>query len=232
MLDTNGGKLENFISLKKPDPSFRPIGITFSNDGNAMYIASIGKQEVRNTLPNGTPLPISQTWVYQNTGVIWKVSKNTSSTFTLPLSQKQKVLLSPNDFNFTINSGNPPVSTKDISLKTGYKIEPELWNLELPVSVAFDDKKNMYIAESGLNYGGLFTTPQILKFDHQTGNLSVFVDRGLSRPILHVEFHSGKLYVTNGGKISTIDTNGIITNIVSGLPALGDHWVDGFAFGV
>ena len=232
-LDTNNGKVEDFISLKKPDPTFRPIGITFSNEGDSMYIASLGKQEVRATLPNGTPLPIPQTWIYQNTGVIWKVSKNETSLniTSSPLPQKQKVMLSPKDFNITINSRIPPFNSNDISLTKGYKIEPILWNLELPVSVAFDDKKNMYIAESGLNYGGLFTIPQILKLDHQTGNLSVFVDRGLARPLLHIDFHNGKLYATNGGKISTIDSKGIITNIVSGLPSLGDHWTDGIAFG-
>lgn len=235
MLDSKTGKLDNFLSLKKPDPTFRPIGIAFSNDANDMYISSIGKQEVRNTLPNGVPLPIPQTWVYQHTGIIWKVTKNTSSSLPIKVSaaqvQQQKIMLSPKDFNITINSGNPPLPTNQISIQNGYKVEPVLWNLDLPVSVAFDNKENMYIADSGLNYGGLFTPPQILKIDHKTGNLSIFVDRGLSRPLLHIDFHNGKLYATNGGKISTIDMNGIITNIVSGLPALGDHWVDGTAFG-
>ncbi|HEY6534539.1 MAG TPA: hypothetical protein VIY08_01820 [Candidatus Nitrosocosmicus sp.] len=229
MLDTKTGKLDNFISLKKPDPNFRPVSITFSNDGNSMYIASIGKQEIRNTLPNGVVLPIPQTWVYQHTGIIWKVSKN-ANTYN-SLLQPQKIKLSQKDFNFTVNSGSPPLPINQISVKKGYKIEPVLWNLIIPVSVAFDDKKNMYIGEAGLNYGGVFTPPQILKLDHQTGNLSVFVDRGLSRPLLHIDYHNGKLYVTNGGKISTVDMNGIVTNIVSGLPALGDHWVDGTAFG-
>ncbi len=241
MLDTKTGKSQNFISIKKPDPNFRPIGITFSNDANAMYVISIGKQEVRNTLPNGVSLPIPQTWVHQHTGIIWKITKNSSSSPTkIALSpvpaqqqqqQQQKIILSPKDFNFTINSGNPPLPINQISIKNGYKIEPVLWNLDLPVSVAFDNKENMYIAESGLNYGGLFTPPQILKIDHKTGNLSIFVDRGLSRPLLHINFHNGKLYATNGGKISTINMDGVITNIVSGLPALGDHWVDGTAFG-
>jgi glucose/arabinose dehydrogenase len=236
MLNTKNGKIDNFISIKKPDPTFRPIGIAFNNDANAMYIASIGKQEVKNTLPSGVSLPIPETWVYQHTGIIWKVTKNPSSPSTIAVptasvQKQQKIMPSPKDFNVSINSGNPPLPTNQISIKNGYKIEPVLWNLELPVSVAFDNKENMYIAESGLNYGGLFTPPQILKMDHKTGNLSIFVDRGLSRPLLHIDFHNGKLYATNGGKISTIDMNGVITNIVSGLPALGDHWVDGTAFG-
>ena len=106
MLDTKTGKNENFVSLYKPDSSFRPIGITFNNNGDSMYIASIGKQEVRSTLPNGTPLPIPQTWVYQNTGTIWKVSKNdsaltTSSSTQFTPIQKQNITLSPKDFKDT-----------------------------------------------------------------------------------------------------------------------------------
>ena len=187
-------KLTNFISIKKPDPTFRPIGIAFSNDANAMYIASIGKQEVRNTLPSGVSLPIPQTWVYQHTGIIWKVTKNSSSSSTIALyrlinnNNNKKLYYLQKILMFTINSGNPPLPINQISIKNGYKIEPVLWHLDLPVSVAFDNKENMYIAESGLNYGGLFTPPQILKIDHKTGNLSIFVDRGLSRPLLHIDF--------------------------------------------
>jgi hypothetical protein len=45
---------------------------------NALYIASIGKFEVRNTLPNGTPLPLYVPWGYTHTGSIWKVTSNTT----------------------------------------------------------------------------------------------------------------------------------------------------------
>ena len=62
---------------------------------------------------------------------------------------------------------------------SGYKIEPVLWNANIPGSVAFDDKGNMYIGEVGFAYVGLNTQPRILKVDHQTGNGSVIVDRVL-----------------------------------------------------
>jgi hypothetical protein len=54
--------------------SFRPLGIAYNQDEGAMYIASIGKVEVRTTLPNnGIPLPNPVPWYYPNTGVIWKI---------------------------------------------------------------------------------------------------------------------------------------------------------------
>lgn len=249
ILDTVTGNLSSFLSLYKPDPTFRPVGVAFSHDGNELYVISIGKQELRSTLPNGAALPIPQTWVYQHTGTIWKISKNQSAvssnqtsssegdaiTTSTPVPQlhpkQHKVTLSA-DFNSTIHDGNPPITNPNVfDIRNGYEMEPLLWNLELPTAVAFDNDQNMFIAESGLNYGGLFTQPRILKLDHNNDTLSVFVDRGLSRPLLHLDFHDGKLYATNGGKISTIDKDGIITNIVSGLPSLGDHWTDGVAFG-
>src|SRR5918911_1323211 len=40
-----------------------------------------------------------------------------------------------------INSGKPP-SVDNFNIIDGYKIEPVLWNLTFPSSVAFDDKGN------------------------------------------------------------------------------------------
>lgn len=57
-----------------PDPSFRPVGIQFSHDQDALYVVSIGKFEVRTTLPNGTPFPQPVPWEYAFTGTVWKVT--------------------------------------------------------------------------------------------------------------------------------------------------------------
>ena len=67
-LDTTTGNYSDFISLKRPDASFRPVGLSFSPDGNALYIASLGRSETRKALPNGEPLPIPTIWMYPDTG--------------------------------------------------------------------------------------------------------------------------------------------------------------------
>jgi hypothetical protein len=83
MLNPQTGNITEFISTKVPDPSFRPVGLAFNKNDNALYIASIGKFEVRNTLPNGTPLSMYVPWGYTHTGSIWKVmSSATNSTTT------------------------------------------------------------------------------------------------------------------------------------------------------
>ena len=77
MLDPQAKNYSDFISLKTPDTSFRPVGIAFNTIEDALYIASIGKVEVRTTNPNnnGTQLPEPVPWYYPNTGAIWKISK-------------------------------------------------------------------------------------------------------------------------------------------------------------
>ena len=70
----------DFVSLDKPDISFRPVGIAFNKNENALYITSIGKVEIRTTLPNDNSKELSEPspWYYPNTGIIWKVTKTTS----------------------------------------------------------------------------------------------------------------------------------------------------------
>ena len=71
----------DFISLDKPDTSFRPVGIAFNKNENALYVTSIGKVEIRTTLPNDNSIDLSEPspWYYPNTGIIWKVTKISSS---------------------------------------------------------------------------------------------------------------------------------------------------------
>lgn len=80
ILNLQTGNYSDFVSLNVPDTSFRPVGIAYNQDEGAMYIASIGKVEVRTTLPNnGIPLPNPVPWYYPNTGVIWKITKSSGN---------------------------------------------------------------------------------------------------------------------------------------------------------
>jgi hypothetical protein len=81
-IDLRTGIISEFVSLKSPDPSFRPMGVKFNDKENALYIISTGKVEVRNTMPNGTPLPMPTPWGYPHTGVVWKVTKTGTATST------------------------------------------------------------------------------------------------------------------------------------------------------
>src|SRR5919109_1363454 len=86
MLDPLKGNVTEFISTKVPDPSFRPVGLTFNKNDNALYIVSIGKFEVRDSLPNGTPLPLYVPWGYAHTGSIWKITSSTTNANATAIS--------------------------------------------------------------------------------------------------------------------------------------------------
>jgi len=81
MFNPQNKSYSDFISLDKPDTSFRPVGIAFNKNENALYVTSIGKVEVRTTLPNDNNIELSEPspWFYPNTGIIWKVTKISSS---------------------------------------------------------------------------------------------------------------------------------------------------------
>jgi glucose/arabinose dehydrogenase len=130
-----------------------------------------------------------------------------------------------------VNSGNRP-SNDIFNISSGYKIEPVLWNLTIPSTVAFDDNGSMYVAESGYSYGGFKPLPRILKVD-ESGNVTVLVDRQLNGPITDIEFNkkNGVLYVSHRGIISAVDVGGRVKDLIVGLPSTGDHHNNQLALG-
>ena len=82
MFNPQNKSYSDFISLDKHDTSFRPVGITFNKNENALYVTGIGKVEIRTTLPNDNSIELLEPspWYYPNTGVVWKVTKISSSS--------------------------------------------------------------------------------------------------------------------------------------------------------
>lgn len=74
VVDPETGLFTDFVSLSEDDISFRPVGIAFNDDDNALYIASIGKFHIRTAAPNGAELPEPTPWGYPYSGVVWKVT--------------------------------------------------------------------------------------------------------------------------------------------------------------
>lgn len=73
LFDAATGNLEDFMAPAAPDPAFRPVGIEFRDDMAKLYVVSLGKVEVRSTLPNDTPMLSLAPWAYAYTGAVWKV---------------------------------------------------------------------------------------------------------------------------------------------------------------
>jgi len=88
MLDPNTGNHSDFLSLKDIDKTFRPVGIKFDLKGDALYVVSIAKTEVRSNVPvsNLTSSGLypfatvhAMPWPYANTGVVWKITRDTAA---------------------------------------------------------------------------------------------------------------------------------------------------------
>jgi glucose/arabinose dehydrogenase len=155
----------------------------------------------------------------------------------IPISSSSSSSLSFSELH-NINSANSSISSfsyasiENFNIYPGYTIQPVIWNLTLPSSVAFDNENNMYIAEAGFVYGGLQPIPRILKVDSQNGNISILVDRKLNGPITDIEFYNGQLYVSHRGVISVVNPqSGLVKDIITGLPSTGDHHNNQIAIG-
>ncbi len=221
VFNSTSGNYSNFLSLKNPDPSFHPVDVEFSHDGSTLYVLSVGKVEMRKTTPQGHELPAPMPWFHQNTGVLWRITNTTTVEAGPPAESEIKlkeIQLTP-DLKKTINSGSPP-DTNYLDIPEGYNIQPILWDVDKPGSMAFDNKGNMYFASVGVTYGKQSTTPAIYKVD-ANGTVSLFMDRPLHGILADIEFNkeNGKMYIANRNLLSAIDIETrAMQDLVIGIP--------------
>lgn len=106
-----------------------------------------------------------------------------------------------------------------VSLEPGYKIEPVLANLSVPVTVIFDGS-DILIAETGY----IMTAPaRILRFKPADGTVEEVASAGLEPPVNGIAMINGQLYVSHKDKISIVRPDKTLNDIVMGLPSDGDH---------
>ncbi len=96
-LNPKTGNYSDFVSLKNIDKNFRPVGIKFNPKGDALYIISNRKFEIKADVP-GPPSGLKNysigkglypfaslhatAWPDADSGIIWKVTKISSSNLT------------------------------------------------------------------------------------------------------------------------------------------------------
>lgn len=122
-----------------------------------------------------------------------------------------------------INICDQPVSQterylnpSDIYIMPGYQIEVNVYGLDSPNSLLFNDKGEMIVSESGMMSGN----PRILRII--SGSVEVIAEK-FTIPITGIGYHNGVIYVSHRGNISRILSDGTIQNIIMGLPSNGDH---------
>lgn len=130
--------------------------------------------------------------------------------------------------------GRDPPQSGDIALPEGYRIELVAEGLNFPVGVAFDENATPYVVEAGYSYGELFTTPRIIRLD-ASGERPVIAEGG-NPPWNGIAYHAGRLYIAEGsqtapGRILEVELDGLVRELVTGLPSLGDHHTNGPVIG-
>ncbi len=105
-------------------------------------------------------------------------------------------------------------------------------DLSFPTSVALDDGGRVYVAESGLPFGGARPGGRVWALD-EDGRRRVLAE-GLRPPVNGVVWHDGALFVSEGGhpqRISRVARDGSRTTVLEGLPGPGNYQLNMVAVG-
>ncbi len=105
-------------------------------------------------------------------------------------------------------------------------------DLSFPTGISFGEQGELYVAESGLPWGGAAPGGRIWKVD-SSGEREL-VTEGLRYPVNGVTWREGILYVSEGGhpgRISRILTNGVRETILDDLPGPGNYHTNMVVFG-
>jgi glucose/arabinose dehydrogenase len=105
-------------------------------------------------------------------------------------------------------------------------------NFSFPTSLTFDEDGLIYIAESGLTFGGAAPGGRIFRLERD-GRRTLFAE-ALRPPVNGLTFHQGGLYISEGGypsRISRFDLDGQQKTILDDLPGPGNYHTNMVAFG-
>ena len=127
--------------------------------------------------------------------------------------------------SITLAASSP--SADNIEVRDGYIIEPIVSNLSVPTTIIFDNE-DMLIAESGFVDTA---KPRVLRIKPD-GTVTVVASQGLEGPVTGLLVHNNQVYVSHKGKVSIVQEDGSLRDIVTGLPSNGDHQNNQIVMGV
>ena len=124
-----------------------------------------------------------------------------------------------------VRRGSRRFEPADINLPDGYAAEVVARGLTAPVHVCFDPDGVAYVTESGHKSD---SPPRVVRVDLATGALSTAVDLAdrwtKTGAATGAAWHEGGLIIANTDALLRADLeSGDITELVGGLPGLGDH---------
>jgi glucose/arabinose dehydrogenase len=127
----------------------------------------------------------------------------------------------------------PAPDPKACELPPGFTARVVTTGLTFPTSITFDDRGIMYVAEAGEAPGADTAPARVLRLmpDGPLGARPEIVVDQLCAPVNDILWHQGKLYISHRGKISVLENDGKVRDLVTGLPSYGDHTNNQLAVG-
>lgn len=160
----------------------------------------------------------------------------------LPIIEAQQIqvkfLLQVNNLLDNLSSKDSSSISSSYKLENGYILESVEENLNYPTSICFDEKGQIYIAESGFVYGQPPSNGRILRLDEN--NQMIEISNGFPGPLTGMTYYNGYFFVSVGnrdgiggncGKIIKVSLNGEKQELVKGLPTCGDHFTGDIVVG-
>jgi plastocyanin len=214
IMDPSSANIQNFVSLKTADGTFRPTGLQFSPDGNALYIASVARTEVRSTTPEGGVLPFTYglPWSYLNSGIVWKVTHvGTSTTSQIPTATSSN----QNAANTTSTASIPPSPSS---------------NQNLAASITNASKSNATLINNR-NVATRTPTQQPPTFPANS-NVTIVLGAALARD---KAFDPNPVYVVANGTVTWNNKDTVVHTVTSGAgfsdPKMGKEFDSGLLGG-
>ena len=160
------------------------------------------------------------------------MSSKGARTWMLPMKRSFWLKLLPLALILVLSACVPgvrPLRPADIVVPDGFTIDVAVEELAAPTMIAWDDQNRMLIAESGYGGGG---GPKVTRIeaDGEKTVLATSSAFGDEVPVTSVAFYDGQVYVVHAGTVSTIQQDGTLNSIITGLPGQGDHQANSLVF--
>jgi hypothetical protein len=106
-------------------------------------------------------------------------------------------------------------------IENGYELTKVIGGLSYPSNVEFGGSGELYFTESGFTYPFIYKKSRIYRL-LDNGKKEV-VAEGFHGPLIGLKWHQNGFLATHRGTLSRVELDGTRTDLVTDIPAVGDH---------
>lgn len=112
-------------------------------------------------------------------------------------------------------------SSGDFWIDPRYRLEKLVSGLTYTTNACVTPDGDIYVLEGGFSYPYLFATARLARV--LDGGETEVIAEGFEGPAIGLLWHDGAFLVTHRGTLSRVTLDGSRTDLVTGIPSLGDH---------